>query len=541
MKKKQVLAGVLCLGLVASLLSGCGGGDKKTDTKTGELIGEVKTSDTYPVSTNVELSYWVGLNANVAAYAGSMNETEMAKYLQEETGIKVKFVHPAAGQEKEKFNLMIASRDMSDIVESDWFNYTGGPDKAIKDKIIYPLNEIMDKVSPNLKKYFEDNPKVAGQLQTDSGNYYMYPFTTVDPKLRTFVGYMIRKDLLDKAGLEMPETIDEWETALTKFKEMGIKTPIVIQFKNSMMDITSGFMGAYGIQSGWYLDGDTVKFGQYEPAFRDYVTTMARWYKNGLIDSGFADEDSKRISAMVISGDAGAVAGYNGSGFGSWIPGLKSTVPGATLEPVPYVAQKKGETPFTGQMAGEANGSGAAITTSCKEIEIAARLLDYGYSEKGHMMYNFGREGISYEMKDGIPTYTDIILDNSKNGGLSVSQAMSKHIRGCYNGPFEQDPDYLFQMYPLQEQKDGVTTWSQTDAAKHIMPLVAMTEEENKEFSEIMTDINTFREEKLAKLVSGQESLDTLDSYYETLKNMKIERAIELKQQAYDRYLARQK
>lgn len=55
------------------------------------------------------------------------------------------------------------------------------------------------------------------------------------------------------------------------------------------------------------------------------------------------------------------------------------------------------------------------------------------------MTYNFGREGVSYEMKDGKPTYTDLITDTTKNGGLSTSQAMSKYIRACYNGPFVQD------------------------------------------------------------------------------------------------------
>lgn len=540
--KKQVLAAALCVGLAASLLSGCGNGGTDSNTaQTGEqLIPEVTTSDTYPISTDVELDWWVSLNANVAAYAGSMNETYMAEYLQEETGIKVNFIHPATGQETEKFNLMVASRDMEDIVETNWFNYTGGPDKAINDKVIYPLNEIVEKVSPNLKKYFEENPQIAGQLQSEAGQYYIYPFVTKDPQLRVFMGFMIRQDLLDKAGLAMPETIDEWETTLKAFKDMGVKTPITFQFKNGNMDLLQNFIGAFGIMSGWYVEDDKVKFGQYEPAYRDYLTTMARWYQEGLIDTEFPDEDNKRISAAVINGDVGVVGSYNGAGFGTWIPALKSNVPGAQLVGAPYVAQNKGETPFTGQMAGEVSGNGAAISTSCKNIEVAARLLDYGYSEAGHMMYNFGREGVSYTMQGDVPTYTDVITDSEKNGGLSVSQAMSKYIRGCYNGPFEQDKNYILQMLPLDEQKEAIGVWAQTDAAQHIMPLVVMTEEENEEFSNIMKDVDVFREEKLAKIVSGQESLDTIDSYYETLKSLNIERAIELKQQAYDRYLERQ-
>ncbi len=143
-------------------------------------------------------------------------------------------------------------------------------------------------------------------------------------------------------------------------------------------------------------------------------------------------------------------------------------------------------------------------------------------------------------MQGDVPTYTDVITDSEKNGGLSVSQAMSKYIRGCYNGPFEQDKNYILQMLPLDEQKEAIGVWAQTDAAQHIMPLVVMTEEENEEFSNIMKDVDVFREEKLAKIVSGQESLDTIDSYYETLKSLNIERAIELKQQAYDRYLEAQ-
>lgn len=206
--KKQAMAAVLCAGLLASMLSGCGG-NNNSNTTTTELIPEVTTSDTYPIETDAELTYWVTLNSNVAAYAQSLNDTDFAQWLQEDTGVKVNFIHPAAGQEQEKFNLMIASRDMTDIVETGWSSYTGGPGKAITDKIIYPLDEILEKVSPNFKKYLEEHPEVAGQVKTIDGQYYMYPFTTLDSRLRTAVGFMIRQDLLDKAGLDVPETIDD--------------------------------------------------------------------------------------------------------------------------------------------------------------------------------------------------------------------------------------------------------------------------------------------------------------------------------------------
>ena len=59
---------------------------------------------------------------------------------------------------------------------------------------------------------------------TDEGNYYYYPFIVPDDVLSSYVTFIIRKDLLDKAGLPVPETLDEWETALYAFRDMGVKT-----------------------------------------------------------------------------------------------------------------------------------------------------------------------------------------------------------------------------------------------------------------------------------------------------------------------------
>ncbi len=534
MKGKKFFVSGLCCVVAAGLLAGCGGNEGQT-TQSNDLIPEVTTDGTYPIETDVELTYW--MSNPVSAYTDSLNSVELAKYIEEDTGIKVTYVHPPLGQDTEKFNLMVASRDLTDIVEYNWPTYKGGPHKAIEEKTIIPLNEALEKgVSPNLQKFYEENPEIAAQLQTDEGEYYVYPFITKEPILQTARGFMVRGDVLEKVGLDIPETLEDWETMFAAFKDAGIQVPITLNLTNTEVDSMSAFMGAFGIKSAFYLDGDTVKYGQYEQAYGDWVKMLKKWYDNGWLDKEFTNTDNKRIDAAVINGNVGAMAGWNGSAFGKWITGLATTVPEASLTPVPYVAQNRGETPLIGHKQLPARGSGAAISGNCKNIEMAVRFLDYGYSEAGHMTYNFGREGVSYEMVDGKPTYTDIITDQEKNGGVSTSQAMTKYIRACYSGPFVQDPDYIMQMYTTPAQQEAMPIWANTQTEKYILPLTTMTNEENEEYTDIMTDIDVYREEMLFKFITGQEPIENLNQYFEQLKSMNIERAIEIQQAAYDRY-----
>ena len=62
-----------------------------------------------------------------------------------------------------------------------------------------------------------------------------------------------------------------------------------------------------------------------------------------------------------------------------------------------------------------------------------------------------------------------------------------------------------------------------------------MTTEENAECSEIMTEIETYVNEYFNKTIIGKSSIDEFDSFVEKLKSMGIERALEIRQAAYDR------
>ena len=195
-------------------------------------------------------------------------------------------------------------------------------------------------------------------------------------------------------------------------------------------------------------------------------------------------------------------------------------------------------TPMSGYKADYAGLSGMAITSNCKNVELAVKFLDYGYSEEGNMLYNFGTEGVSYEMQDGKPVYTSLITNNPD--GLTMAQAMSYYIGASHmGGGFVQDLDYYNQYLARQQQRDAVKTWSETDAANTLIPPIALTAEESAECGSIDTDIWTLVDENVAAFIAGERSIDEFDDFVEEVKSLDVDRAIEIKQAALDRYNAK--
>ena len=101
---------------------------------------------------------------------------------------------PAAGQSKDALNILLASGDLPDMIEYNWFDFPGGPEKAIADGYILRLNDIIDKYAPHYKKYLEEHPEIDKMLKTDNGSYYTFPFLRGDPLLQVYQGPIVRAD-----------------------------------------------------------------------------------------------------------------------------------------------------------------------------------------------------------------------------------------------------------------------------------------------------------------------------------------------------------
>ena len=182
------------------------------------------------------------------------------------------------------------------------------------------------------------------------------------------------------------------------------------------------------------------------------------------------------------------------------------------------------------------DNSGCAISFSSKNKALAARFLDWGYSEEGYMLYNFGVEGKTYEIKDGVPVYTDYIKKNPD--GLQMTQAMGINFRSSWSGPFIQSKNYLLEYYYRPQQRESVENWlkSYDKAVETREPKTSMTAEEAAKFAEYTVELDKVVDESFIAFVIGTKSLDEYDDFIATLKKLNIDRVLELKQIALDRY-----
>lgn len=535
MKRKAIKKVALFVALImaATSFAGCGKKDEAAVSSGSPVT--LNGDKIYPIQCDDTLTYWLSTNPNWTHRYENYADTPIGKKLAENTGVKVEYMHPAMGQGVEQFQILLASNELPDIVHYTWNVYPGGPDMAIKDEYILKLNDILPKYAPALWGYLQENEDWDKQSKSDKGSYYAFPQMSQDVKVA--YGPVFRSDLLKKVNVELPRTIDEWEAVLTALKKNGVESPFIA----SAAGLIKAFSPAFGIYTGWYRNGDKVVYGQAQPQYKDLLIKLNDWYKKGLIDPDFASVDSKAIESKILNGQAGATLAWVGSGIGTWLNAMPDRNE-FDIAGVQYPARKKGEpSEYADKGTSVSMASGVAISGNCVNVELAARFLDYGYTEEGHNLFNFGIEGESYNWVDRggekYPEFTDLILDNPE--GLSVSQAMGMYLRASNATTMIMDKRYIEQYHTTTQQKEAQAEWGKTNMDEHILPELYIAEDSIDADADIMANVNTYIDEMTIKFITGNEPIENFDKYTEQIKKFGIEDATAFRQAAYEVYMNR--
>lgn len=541
---KRSLAMGMAVAMVGATLAGCGGSSSAAASSTAEsTAGSEAAAEPANAEKPYEgttLTWYTKLNANVSDNYTNLGETPWAQYVEEKTGIHIEFQHPTQGSENEEFAVMVASGEYPDIIEHTWTSYSGGGGAAINDGVIIALDDYMDQ-APNLSALLEENPEISKMIKSSSGNYYCFPFLRgleTPNKTEFSSGLTYRADVLKELGFDtVPETIDEWEEVLRAAKAAGFSKPFTTR-NEWVKDVWSPAFDNWG---NFYVDDGVVKNGLIEDSRKEFIARMAAWYDEGLLDNDWMQADKKSTQTDFVAGNC--VLGYApfGQGLGTYTQAMMEADPNFKEEYIQAAApvtSTKGKNAKFSKMNNifDQSGVSAAISSQCKNVEAAVWLLDWLYSEEGMICYNFGIEGVSYEMVDGKPVYTDVIMNNPD--GMSVAQALAAYTRTSTSGVGVQMEDYIEQYYAQDNQKTALELSMKTDMGEHMFPPCSVSEENQDRYTEIMSQVKTLSDEMEASFICGTTSMDEWDSYQQKLKDAGIEEAIAMMQQAYDNYMA---
>lgn len=530
--KIRGLAAVLVGTLIITSLAGCG--------KTEKTEGNSSQKGSIPN----ELSVFCALGGNVASAGGEdFNDCMTFQLLEKETGCHVEWQHPAGGAVEERFNVMVVSGNYPDAIVYNWPKVKGGVQSYIDDGVIVDLTDYIKECMPNFTKFLEENPDLKKDIITDDGKIYYIPYIRADKELCVYQGQVIREDWIKKLNLKMPTNTDELYECLKSFKTQD---PNGNGKADEIPMVGSGFASPIGIGCLLWSFGTTydfhldeageVVYGPLTDEFKEGLKYITKLYSEGLIDMDYLLDNRSKMDAKFTGDYAGFSFGYQPSTY--YAP---MTENGGKITGIDYIAGPDGgkfsfNTSYIQQVAA---ASSFAVTTANKNVEGTLKWLDQLYGEKGFMYANFGEEGVSYEMIDGMPTFTEYMTNNENGKTLEQMVGLTCAVRDSAF-PMLQSWDYYRQtLKPWGIE--AIETWSSNlpDTSRIIPTTLSMTIDEGESYAEIMNQVDTYMQEEVNKIITGRSSIDNWDAVVKQIKKMRIQEAINIKSEAYKRYLSR--
>lgn len=575
--KKKLLAALLLLCMMVSLFAACGDGtaaastqestpesaaaapeeaaDAPADTPEAEAsTGEPQAASdvAWPENAlgNVELpltdeevtlTMWMGVNPNVLKITEDIgNDCALWNELAVRTGVRLDFTVVNPDTESEKFNLMVASNDLSDIISNATTLYTNGGEAAVADEILIDhLPYLTEELTPQICKLMEAYPDAVPEALTESGWLAGMPQLSMQTETTQTFGPLIRKDWLDELGLEVPETYDELYEVLKAFKEKkGADAALLLNYAGT--GINNGLVQGYGINGlvadaansePFYQVDDTVMYGPIQPEFKEYLTMVNKWYSEGLIWQDFMSyTDFQNPPTDVILADRTGVF-YAEVTYIATLEDASNTE-GFELVAIPDLVLEKGDTiPFQEERAYAAS-TPWSISTQCDYPELAMQFCNYMYTDEGAVLCNYGIEHESFEYNEqGLPVFTDVVLNNPD---MATTVALFMYCMD--RGPFYRDETREQSGY-TQAQREASSIWTSNLTVGRGMGSTSLNTEESESVNEFYGDIKTYIEQSVLEFIIGNRDIAEFDAFVEHIEEMGIDEVTACYQDAYQRYL----
>lgn len=499
-----------------------------------------QASLSYPLVTDgsEQVTVWVSLPPHVAPYMEDVSESAAYRAAAEATGIKMVTTTVSAAVEAEQFQLMCAGGTTGDydIIVGATRAY-GSADAAIEDEIVIDLSDYLAEYMPDYYNFLQSDEEVRKLLTTDSGAIADIAGRATGGRPQ---GFGIRKDWLDKSGLDIPTTYDELYNVLTVFKNDYNCPEPLLMFSTGFLDNDFLCSGFGMTQNGYYVEDGTVKFAYLEDSFKQYCQLISKWYAEGLLSKDFLNN----VQGAGISYDAqmqDGTAGVFMTGVDIFSSSSAESASDPDWEAVPMadVTVNSGDTITVGNTPNSDPLSNKwNVTTGVSEERMANVLgfVNWFFTEDGSIACNFGIEGEGFEYDtNGNPKLTELVTNNPEGMGSFIAEAI--YLNWC--APYTLDTRYYDSIYDTEAQASATDIWNsnRNNSQQYHGDL---TSDENSAYNAVYSDIDTYIDNMAVSFMTGAADVNAeWDIFVSTVESMDIASCIQIKQDAYDRFVNR--
>lgn len=546
---KKFLAIALAMAMMLGLFTACVPGTNSGNNggNNGGINTNGPTTVEYPLDTNVTLTMFRNQNSNITSHFDSFGDTPVGQYLSKATGINVVYEDTYADYDA-YWNDMLSTGNYTDLISFNPVNYEGGAVDVIADGLGIELNDVIDAYMPNFKAYLEKNPAVDKAIKTDDGIYYYIPYVNSNTGAYSYGAYY-REDMLKAMGETEPTTIEGWYNLLKKVKATYGITPVSCDLTGL---IQYGMMAmAYGVGSNstgnhFAVDSNGKVFYQRGgEEWKAFLKEMNKWYEEGLIDTDVAAIKSADVNAKMIQGNVFLSMGWLTGAMQNVQVGGAQKIEGFQLKAVGTPALTAGQQIEYSYATSLVSGMGTTISASCKNVEVAARFLDYLFSEEGNLAANYGEPGVGYDMVDGIPTFhADVVKGNLLPEGYNQSQSAARYSAATTGlMAMVKDEYYYEQLMDEECCAEAIYIWMNSAVGgghMHELPNLSYDEDEAEAISTTVTNLKTASGEWATLFIRGEKDVDAdWNEYIKTIESMGLKAALIIMNDAMERYADR--
>ncbi len=417
MKKIKVVA--LGLAMVAAMsFVGC-------SKNKGASASGSKSSDVPGWKANADKPIKFDWYINFSWFARHWGDSKVSKYITEKTGVDVNFIVPA-GNEAEKLNAMIAGDALPDLITLGWWE--GQIPMMIDADLLYSLDELADKYDPYFYKA-ADPAKVGWYRQAD-GHIYGYPnasFTSTAyekyaGKLTSNETFLVRKDMYEALGSPDMTTPEGFLNALraAKAKFPTVNGQSLIPFGTNEFGDTgcsqlqgylAHFLAIAPEKDGKFVNADLGLTD--DPEYIRWMKMFRQAHEEGLFTTDVFVDKRSQIEEKAAQGRYFCML-YQNWDMQAPQNTLYARDPNSIYIAVDGPKNSKGDDPVLAG-GGIAGWTVTLVSKNCKDPARAIQFLTYLISEEGQMDTNFGIEGETYTIENGVPKLTPEVAALDKN------------------------------------------------------------------------------------------------------------------------------